>query len=144
MSITTRLKVLLAAMILSVSPAAVAGYTMAAPEIEAALRGITLDGTYYDGSFFSETYFDDGSIRYHDALGADSGDWSVRGDMFCTFYDALQGSCFFVVREGENCFTFFEPERGPDGEIVPRESWTSRGWNREHQATCNKPPEAVI
>ena len=144
MSIATRLKTALAAMILLAWSGAEAGQSMASGEIESTFRGITLDGVYNDGAFFSETYFEDGSIRYRDALGADSGDWSVRGDMFCTFYEMQQGSCFFVVREGDNCFTFFEPERGPDGEIVPRESWTSRGWNRDQEATCVRPPEAVI
>jgi hypothetical protein len=144
MSTITSLLAPLAAAIALAASAVEAGWTMAAPEIEAAFRGITLDGVYNDGSFFTETYFDDGSIRYRDAAGADSGDWSVQGNMFCTFYEMQLGSCFFVVREGDNCFTFFEPVRGPGGEIVPRESWTSRGWNRKHAATCIKPPEAVI
>lgn len=120
-----------------------AGRSMAGAEIERAFRGITLDGVYQDGSFFSETYFDDGSISYRDAEGIDSGDWSVENDLFCTFYVAQQGACFFVVREGVNCFTFFESERGFDGSI-PRETWTSRGWNRHEEATCVKPPEAVL
>jgi hypothetical protein len=145
MSIAATLRpTLAAAIVASVWSSAEAGQSMAAAEIEQAFRGITLDGVYNDGSFFSETYFDDGSIRYRDAGGADSGDWSVRGDMFCTFYDVQRGSCFFVVREGENCFTFFEPVRGSEGEIMPRETWTSRGWNREQEATCIKPPEATI
>lgn len=144
MSTRTRFLALLAVMIIPASSAVEAGRTMAASEIETTFRGITLDGVYNDGSFFTETYFDDGTIRYHDASGADSGDWSVQGNLFCTFYEMQIGSCFFVVREGDNCFTFFEPVRGPGGEIVPRESWTSRGWNRKHKATCIKPPEAVI
>jgi hypothetical protein len=144
MSTRSRLSVLMAVIVVLASSTVEAGRSMASAEIEATFRGITLDGVYNDGAFFSETYFDDGSIRYHDALGADSGDWSVRGDMFCTFYEGQQGSCFFVVREGNNCFTFFEPERVPGGGIVPRESWTSRGWNREQAATCIMPPEALI
>lgn len=144
MSIAAGLRVAFIAIVVSAGSTAQAGQTMTAEEIEATFRGITLDGIYNDGSFFSETYFDDGSIRYRDATGADSGDWSVRGNMFCTFYEMQRGSCFFVVREGDNCFTFFEPLRGDDGTIVPRETWTSRGWNRTHEATCIKPPEAVI
>ena len=35
----------------------------------ARLLRVTLDGIYDDGTFFTETYFDDGSIRYHDASG---------------------------------------------------------------------------
>ena len=48
------------------------------------------------------------SIRYHDVNGADSGEWSVKDDTFCTFYEGQEGACFFVERDGANCFTFFE------------------------------------
>lgn len=133
-----------AAILILAVPAAHAAQTMEASEIHEAFTGITLDGIYNDGTFFSETYFEDGTIRYHDATGADSGEWSVSGDMFCTFYEGQQGACFFVVREGQNCFVFFEPVRGPDEIAVPREIWTSRGWNKQSEATCIKPPEAVI
>jgi len=138
------LRASVAAILILTVPAAHAAQTMAAPEIHEAFAGITLDGIYNDGTFFSETYFEDGTIRYHDASGADSGEWSVRGDKFCTFYEGQQGACFFVIREGRNCFVFFEPVRGPGDTIVPRESWTSRGWNKQNEATCIKPPEAVI
>jgi hypothetical protein len=138
------LKAAIATLIVLISGAGAAGPGMVDADIEKAFRGVTLDGVYYDGTFFSETYFDDGTIRYHDALGADSGDWSVRENMFCTFYEGQQGACFFVIREGKNCFTFFEPVAGPDGKSVPRPDWTSRGWNRQEEATCSKPPEAVI
>jgi hypothetical protein len=123
---------------------ALAGQSMVASDIEATFRGITLDGVYNDGTFFSETYFEDGTIRYHDAAGADSGEWSVQDNMFCTFYEEQQGACFFVVRDGRNCFTFYEPTRAPDGRKIPRQIWTSRGWDRRDGATCAKPPEAVI
>jgi hypothetical protein len=124
--------------------AAEAGQSMLARDIEATFRGITLDGVYNDGTFFSETYFEDGSIRYHDPASADSGEWYVRDNLFCTFYAELQGACFFVVRDGKNCFTFFEPVRTADGRTVPRDVWTSRGWDRRDASTCAKPPEAVI
>jgi hypothetical protein len=131
--------------ILGLAPVgASSGQSMADRDIETAFRGITMDGIYNDGTFFSETYFEDGTIRYHDAYGADSGDWSVREGMFCTFYESQQGACFFVERDGENCFTFFEPVKGPDGNTIKREQWTSRGWNRSEEATCTRPPEAVI
>ncbi len=133
-----------AALLFLVSGAQATGSRMADGDIDKAFRGVTLDGVYHDGTFFSETYFEDGTIRYHDAQGADSGDWSVRENMFCTFYEGQQGACFFVVRDGKNCFTFFEPVAGPDGKSVPREDWTSRGWNRQEEATCVKPPEAII
>jgi hypothetical protein len=143
-SIGLRLAPVIVAALTLTAMTAEAGQSMVASEIETTFRGITLDGVYNDGTFFSETYFDDGSIRYHDAGGADTGDWSVRDDMFCTFYEAQQGACFFVEREGPNCFVFFEPVRDADGHLMPRETWTSRGWNREDAATCTDPPEAVI
>ena len=121
-----------------------AGRILNASEIEKTFRGITLDGIYDDGRFFSETYFDDGSIRYHDADGADSGDWSVRKDMFCTFYGGQEGACFFVIRDGANCFIFFGSIEGADGGLMPDESWTAQGWNRQSKATCINPPEAVV
>ena len=100
---------------------------MSGDAIGKAFRGITLDGIYDDGAFFSETYFDDGSIRYHDSQGADSGEWSVSGDTFCTFYEDQTGACFFVERDGVNCFTFFEAVEGSEGKMAPRRDWTSRG-----------------
>src|SRR5438309_11554209 len=77
-------------------------------EIRRAFRGITLDGIYRGGGVFSETYNEDGTIRYHDAKGADSGQWSVKGDTFCTYYDRQPGACFYVLGHGENCFTFHQ------------------------------------
>ena len=120
-----------------------AGQRMTSSEIEGAFNGITLDGIYNDGTFFSETYKDDGSIRYHDRNGSDSGEWSVKGDTFCTFYESQQGACFFVERDGKNCYTFFEA-RGDQNGPAPSGAWTSRGWNREGKSTCPTPPGAEI
>lgn len=140
-------KHLAAAIVVTLSLSAVpadAGQRMMDSEIKEAFRGITLDGVYDDETFFSETYFDDGSIIYRDPDHADVGDWSVRDDMFCTFYEAQQGACFFVFREGANCFVFFEPIEDPSGELVPSDRWTSRGWNRQNASSCMKPPEASV
>ncbi|MCB1494252.1 MAG: hypothetical protein KDJ86_00580 [Bauldia sp.] len=121
-----------------------AGKRMLGPEIRLALTGITLDGVYSDSLFFSETYFDDGLIRYHDINGADTGEWTVEDDTFCTFYESLSGACFFVERDGENCFTFFEAVEDDKGMLHPAAEWTSRGWNRDEESTCPTPPEAEI
>lgn len=132
----------LAAALFLLPAAALAGAPV--EDLEAVFRGMTLDGVYADGLFFSETYFEDGLIRYHDATGADSGEWSVRDGMFCTFYETQQGACFFVRRDGENCFTFYESVAGEDGSLAPRPDWTSRGWDRSRDPTCPENPEAVI
>jgi len=107
-----------------------------------AFTDITLDGIYFDGTFFTEAYHEDGSIRYWDAVAADAGEWSIRKGEFCTFYEGQQGACFTAFRDGDNCFTFFEKD--PDtGEIDP-EKWTSRGWNRAHGNTCPEAPEGKL
>jgi hypothetical protein len=123
---------------------ALAGERMFGFEMEKTFSGQTLDGIYDNGSFFSETYFEDGSIRYHDVDGADSGQWSVEDDTFCTFYESSPGACFFVERDGANCFTFFQALEGEDGSLVPDSAWTSRGWQRGADSTCDTPPGAEV
>jgi hypothetical protein len=71
-----------AALLLLAAPvSASAGERMFGFEMEKTFSGQTLDGVYESGSFFSETYFEDGSIRYHDVEGADSGQWTVEGPL---------------------------------------------------------------
>ncbi|MCP4381339.1 MAG: hypothetical protein GY798_07960 [Hyphomicrobiales bacterium] len=137
--------VVLAALLLMQSGMAGAGNRhMVGFEIRMAFDGITLDGVYRDGLFFSETYFEDGLIRYHDVQGADSGEWMVEDDTFCTFYERLSGACFFVERDGDNCFTFFVAVPDDDGTLRPETEWTSRGWNREMDSTCSEAPAAEV
>lgn len=122
---------------------AMAGERLPAAEIEKTFSEMTLDGTYADGSFFSETYNSDGTIRYHDPDGADSGEWSVRDGRFCTFYESAQGACFVVERDGANCFSFYaESGTAPDAKVDT--DWTSRGWNRSLPPTCPKAPEIQL
>ena len=123
------------------APAA-AGERMSAADIEATLGGITLDGIYFDGTYFTEAYHDDGSIRYWDAVSADSGEWSVQDGQFCTFYESQQGTCFTVERDGTNCFSFFEKD-ADTGAIDPKK-WTSRGWIRGQDNTCPDVPEVKL
>jgi hypothetical protein len=125
-------------------PGAEAGQRLFGFELEKTFSGFTYDGIYDDGAFFSETYFEDGSLRYHDVKGADSGQWSIEGDTFCTFYESADGACFYVERDGENCFTFYESVEGAGGATRPSETWTSRAWNRESDSTCPVPPGAEI
>jgi hypothetical protein len=122
--------------ILVAGGAAFANGRMDGKEIGRVFAGATLEGVYFDGSFFTEEYRRDGTIGYHDAEHEDAGRWSVRGDTFCTFYEDREGACFFVVRQGKNCFSFFEQKLGSDGTPVPREEWTSQGWLRSEPSTC--------
>ncbi len=126
---------------LAATPAA-AGDRMSEAEIEATLGGATLDGIYFDGNYFTETYHEDGTIRYWDAVSADSGEWSVQDGQFCTFYQGQAGACFTVERDGANCFTFFE--KNPDTGAIDPHKWTSRGWIRGHDNTCTDTPEVRL
>ena len=125
-----------------VAAPAAAGSRMSGAEIEAALAGVTLDGIYFGGDYFTEAYHDDGTIRYWDAVAADSGEWSVQDDQFCTFYHGQEGACFAVERDGANCFTFFEKD--PDTGDTDPEKWTSRGWIRGRDNTCPGTPAAEL
>jgi hypothetical protein len=127
----------------AVSVAAADGF-LGDADLAATFTGMTLDGVYQDGGFFSETYAPDGTIRYVDANGRSEGSWAVKDGAFCTFYKSQEGSCFFVRREGTNCFAFFEPKAGPGGSKVPREDWTSRGWNRASPSTCVESRQGTI
>lgn len=129
-------------MLAAMTPSAVrAGERVPESEIEKSLAGVTLDGIYNNGAFFTETYNEDGSVRYHDIDGSDSGQWSVQAGKFCTFYETQQGACFFVERDGTNCFTFFVPDEKGGPNAGPVKDWTSRGWDRRKPSTCPTAPE---
>lgn len=138
------LAVLAAFAVVALPAASQAGERLFGFEMEKTFSGQTFDGIYENGGFFSETYFEDGSIRYHDIEGADSGQWSVEQDTFCTFYESSSGACFFVERDGANCYTFFQAVEDAGGKRVPNAEWTSRGWRRGAESTCDSPPGAEI
>ena len=119
-----------------------AGERLGTDAIAAAFKGMSLDGVYRNGEFFSETYAEDGTIRYHGLGGADRGEWSAASNRFCTFYEGANGGCFFVERDGDNCFTFFLDEGGATPR--PAADWTSRGWDRSRKATCPAAPEVQL
>jgi hypothetical protein len=144
MKSTKRLRLALVAAFLFACGGAEAVERLHGYEIRHAFPGITLDGVYRNGAFFSETYNEDGTIRYHDTNGADSGRWEAILDKFCTYYESQQGACFYVVRDGTNCFTFYQVIEGRSPRDIGSDDWTSRGWNRAQPATCPKAPEAEI
>lgn len=132
-----------AALFLALAPAsAAAGSRMSEAEIKAAFDGTTLDGVYFNHIYFTEAYHDDGTIRYWDAVSADSGEWSVQDGQFCTFYEGQEGACFTVERDGANCFTFYE--KAADNGTIDPEKWTSRGWIRGRDNTCPDAPQAAL
>jgi hypothetical protein len=126
------------------APPVTAGERVAEGDIANLLSGVTLDGIYNNGAFFTETYNTDGSVRYHDVDGSDSGQWSVRDGKFCTFYESQEGACFFVERDGDNCFTFYVPDDKGGPNAGPAKDWTSRGWDRNKPSTCPTAPEIQL
>jgi hypothetical protein len=110
---------------------------MSGAQISASLPGMTMTGNYGNGITYTETYHSNGSIDYWDDQGTDTGRWFVRGDLFCTFYDASEGACYSVRRSAENCFEYFtqEDETGETHENAG--NWNSVGWNRDKPSECD-------
>jgi hypothetical protein len=110
--------------------------------IISAFEGKTLTGAYGDGRPFRETYDAGGAIDYWDPFGAASGQWSVKNNLFCTFYDGMDGACFRIEQIGANCFDFYaaadtlEQAETPS----PKPRYTARGSATDKPSTC---PEEV-
>lgn len=87
---------------------ATAGEFLGPDRLAAELGGQTIKG-YYVGTRinFVEVYLADGRITYKDDLKGDAGRWSVRGTAFCTFYDQINGGCWYVIKRSGNCFEFY-------------------------------------
>jgi hypothetical protein len=107
-----------------------------APGLVAAFQGKTITGAYADGVEFSETYYADGHLTYSDVRGPATGQWFVRNDLFCTFYENMQGGCFRVERLGANCFDFFYASSLPDGATGETAHYTARGAATDARSTC--------
>lgn len=85
-----------------------AGEFLSPERLRAELGGFTIKGYYTaDRVNFVEVYKADGVIAYKDDLKADAGQWFVRGQAFCTFYDKINGGCWYVIKRSDNCFEFY-------------------------------------
>ncbi len=89
------------------------------PRLEEELGGQTIKGYYLaDKVNFVEVYVTGGRIAYKDDLKADAGKWSVRGKLFCTFYDKISGGCWYVVKHSPNCFEFHRESDHEEGSVT--------------------------
>jgi hypothetical protein len=121
---------------------------MTADAIRTAFTGKTLDGYYVDGKSFTESYNSNGRLDYRDDQRSGTGDWYIRGRLFCTFYDpgqGIDGGCFFVTRTGANCYEFHSAGGATDldidrGEPGPRSQWVARASRRGEASTCQSGP----
>lgn len=127
-------------------PGALASRWMTDAEIDAAFRGRTIVGTYYNGEKFSESYALDGSLSYREGADYRTGHWSVVNATFCTIYDVNPtGGCFRVIRKSLNCFEFYFVARTREQarqleEHSERASWTARAWHNDQPSTCDEVP----
>lgn len=120
-----------------------AGERLKGTDLAATFSGMTLDGIYLSGERFTETYSEDHSILYVDGGGVVRGEWTVKGDHFCTFYTGMDGGCFMVEANGANCFTFFVAD--PESGNIDQMRWNARGWDRDKgEGTCPTVPERSV
>ena len=110
---------------------------MDGPALKDIFPGMTMTGNYGNGVKFTETYRPDGSIDYWDDQGTDTGRWFVRGNLFCTFYDASEGACYSVRRSAENCYEYFTQEDETGASHDNAGNWNSVGWDRAKPAGCD-------
>ena len=110
---------------------------MTGTEIFSTFGGMTMTGNYGNGINFTETYHPGGAIDYWDDQGTDIGRWFVRGDLFCTFYNASEGACYSVRRSAGNCYEYFteQDESGKAHENAG--NWNSVGWDRKKPSDCD-------
>ncbi|WP_306117172.1 MULTISPECIES: hypothetical protein [unclassified Roseitalea] len=116
--------------------------------LTAAFVGKTYRGVYQDGVSWRETYLVDGEVDYQDDVNAARGEWFVREDLLCTFYDGdLVGGCFVVMRRSENCFDFYAVDLETNvpaagwGAVRGAFGWTARGGRSDLLRTC---PEGLV
>lgn len=119
-------------------------FWMGDEELSAAFAGVTIDGQYADGRYFTERYGADMALDYSEGPRETTGHWSVVSGTFCTIYNGdPSGGCFRVARIGANCFEFYFVARTED-EVRRREDgkpgWTARGWVKGKKATCRDEP----
>jgi hypothetical protein len=94
-------------------------------QLETELGGKTIKGYYLDDKVnFVEIYLPDGRITYKDDQKADGGQWFVRGRAFCTYYDRINGACWYVVKISGNCFEFHVAP--PDGREIDQRELAAR------------------
>ncbi|MGL4488889.1 MAG: hypothetical protein ACRCU5_05530 [Rhizobiaceae bacterium] len=116
---------------------------MTNPQISATFPGMTMVGKYADGTNFRETYHKDGSVTYWDEVSVDKGRWFVRGNLFCTFYEASDGACFSVQKTSTNCYEYLVEEDEDGTKNAVPGAWNSIGWDEEKPSTCDLTPKTA-
>lgn len=142
--LTSLVAVACAAVGLVAQVAAGGEFWMEGEELKETFSGVTIDGHYSDGRYFTERYGRDMALQYSEGPREVSGHWSVISGAFCTIYENdPAGGCFRVVRVGANCFEFYfvtrSEEEAEAGEFG-KPGWTARGWVKGRRSTCQEEP----
>lgn len=67
-----------------------------------------IEGYYTnDKVHFVEIYLTSGRLSYKADNAADTGDWTIQGNTFCTMYDHIGGACWYVVKRSAKCYQFY-------------------------------------
>lgn len=116
--------------------------------LAAAFVGKIYRGVYQDGINWREAYLVDGEVDYEDDFRAARGEWFVREDLLCTFYDiGLEGGCFIVIRRSQNCLDFYAVDPSDDQPVAGWDAvhagfgWTAQGGRSDQIKTC---PEGLM
>jgi hypothetical protein len=132
------------ALCLGCGPARATEVWMSEAEIRNALIGHVNKGVYRGGERWTDAYAADGSITYHDARNAWTGQWSFHGNAFCTLYnDDVDGGCYLVRQLSANCFDFVTVPMDWNGPGLPpgaSSAWLARGGRSEEPTTCEETP----
>jgi hypothetical protein len=117
-------------------------------ELRAEFSGRHMQGYYHNGNTWIASYVADGQLEYRHNSEAADGNWSVRGSIFCVFYQLASrgaypsGGCLKVIRRGSNCYEYYRATRLGDDEVsidLPP-VWHSRGWRSGEPPTCELRP----
>ena len=105
------LRILIAGLALAAIPALAAASNddiLTGEQLRSELGSHSIEG-YYTGDkvHFVEIYLTGGRLSYKADNAADTGDWTISGDTFCTMYDHIGGACWYVVKRSSKCYQFY-------------------------------------
>ncbi len=119
-------------LVLSTQSVHASDHWLTAKDITYVFVGREIKGTYRNGVPFSETYRRVGRSEYREGETSVSGQWSTKGDQFCTLYDGNRGGCFQIKSSGTNCFEYWLITLAG----TPDKNWIARGWQSKYPSTC--------